>query len=193
MRWRPAGAASSPSAMSAQRRSSGSPQRSARALQWSRHCMPAWLGWAESLLRCPTAWRQLDPLELKTRRDGAADQRPVAETLRRLPGVSRHNRLRALPGSKIAAERHTRDAAFALRDFERKRRAGMPMPNFHRVDTMPVRTLAARQQKVDYSGCGAATLDLAGIPKRLAKMSAFRMRLGVQQPGCVGPRPGFGA
>src|SRR6202035_4961179 len=141
MRWRPAGAASSPSAMSAHRRSSGSPPRSARALKSLRRFMQAWLGWPASLLWCPTPWRQLETLELKTRRDGAAAERPVAEALRRLPGVSRHDRLRSLPGGKIAAERHTRDGSLALRDFEFKWRARVPMPNFDRIDAVPVRAL----------------------------------------------------
>ena len=155
IRWRPAGAASSPSATCAPRRSSASPPRSARARRSSRRCMPTWPRPQAIPLRRPTLWRQLEAPELKTRRDRAAAQRPVAKALRRLPSMSWHDRLRALASSKIVAERNAFDVSLALRDFERERRAGMPVPNFDRIDAMPVRALAARQQKVDRGRCRA--------------------------------------
>jgi len=61
--------------------------------------------------------------EFETRRDRAADKRPVAETMRRLPGVRRHDGLRAFAGGEIAPERHALAASLFLRDFERQWRA----------------------------------------------------------------------
>ena len=73
-----------------------------------------------------------------------------------------------------------------LQNFEFKRRAGVPMPDFDRIDAVPVRTLAARQQKIDRSGCRTVTIDLPDIAKRFAEMPAFRMRFQIEQPDDVG-------
>ncbi len=70
-----------------------------------------------------------------------------------------------------------------------KRRAGIPMPDFDRVDAMPMRALAARQQKVDRGRRRAPIVRSVGwrrIAKRLAEMPAFRMRLEIEQPDHVG-------
>src|ERR1700733_7920167 len=56
------------------------------------------------------------------------------------------------------------------------------MPDFGGVDAMPMRTLAPRQQKVDRGRCRAAAVDLPLITKCLAKMSALRRRLEIEQP-----------
>ena len=69
------------------------------------------------------------------------------------------------------------------RDRQRQRRAGMPMPDLDRIDAMPMRSLAARQQEID-RGRGRASLGVhIGIAERLAIMPAFRMRLQVEQRG----------
>src|ERR1700733_2766546 len=114
IRWRPAGVASSPSAMFVRCRSSASPPRSAKAPRWWPRCTLIWPRPRASRLRRPTLRRQLEVLELKTRRHDTADQCPVAEALRRLPGMSRHDGLRAFPGGEIAAERDALDAPLAL-------------------------------------------------------------------------------
>ena len=97
MRWRPAGAASSPSAMCAP----GSIKRVAAAVGEGAQVVAALHAYLAEIarrrqLRRPAFRRQLEALEFETRRDGAAAQRPVAEAFRRLPGVSRHDGLRAL-------------------------------------------------------------------------------------------------
>ena len=62
--------------------------------------------------------------------------------------MRRHDRL-ALAAGGIGPERHPFDrASFTRRDLEPKRRAGVIMPNFHRVDSVPVRALPAREQKI---------------------------------------------
>ncbi len=48
------------------------------------------------LRRLPVLRRQLKFRKLESRRDGAADQRPVAVALGGLPGMRRHDRLRLL-------------------------------------------------------------------------------------------------
>ena len=59
--------------------------------------------------RCPVRRRHLEARELKSRRDRAADQRPVAERFRRLPVTGRHDALRPLAGREIGAELHAPD------------------------------------------------------------------------------------
>ncbi len=68
------------------------------------------------------------------------------------------------------------------RDLERERRAGIPMPDFDRVDAVPVRALAAGEQKID-RGRGGAAGDLPRVAKRLAEMPAFRMRRKIEAAG----------
>ena len=67
------------------------------------------------LFGLPSLRRQFEFFEGKAGRDGATDERPVAERLRRLPGVRRHDRLRALAAGKIAAQHHTFAAAVLRR------------------------------------------------------------------------------
>src|SRR4029077_8936781 len=158
--WRPAGAACSPSATSAPPRSSASPRRSARAPRWSPRCTPTWPPPQARRLRCPALWRQLEVLEVKARRHRAAAERPVTEGLRRLPSVSRHHRLRPFAVSKVASKHHVFDASLALRNFQLKRRAGVPVPAFAAFYAMRGRPLAARKQEIDRSRRRAAVLDL---------------------------------
>src|ERR1700722_1459262 len=149
-----------------------------------------------ALLRLPIRRRQLEGGEFETRHHRAADQRPVAARDRRLPGVRRNDALRALAGREIAAE-HDALAAARRRNFELERRARVPMPDLDRVDAMPVRTLAARQQKIDRGGRRTGDADAAlprergrqrerDIAKGLPVMPAFRMRLQIQDPDHIG-------
>src|SRR5690606_23342209 len=123
-------------------------------------------------VRPPILRRQFKALELKSRRDCAADQRPCAEALRRLPRAGRHDRLWRLPGPEIDSEPECPLAALP-RDPQPQRCAGMKMPDFGRVDVMPVRAFAGLQQKIDSSGAGASVRP-GGIAECLAKMSALR-------------------
>jgi len=50
-----------------------------------------------------------------------------------------------------------------------------------RIDAVPVRTLAARQQKVDRGRGGAAAIHGARVAEGLAKVPALGMRLELQQ------------
>ena len=57
---------------------------------------------ARDFIPAPGLRRQFEPREVEAGRDGAADESPIAECLRRLPRVSGHHRLRAFAGDEIA-------------------------------------------------------------------------------------------
>src|SRR5579862_1034423 len=173
MHWRRRGAACLRSATSARNPSNASPRLSARAPRSWQRCTPTWARQQVTPLWRPSRRRELKALELETRRDGTAAQRPVAKGLRRLPSVSRHDGLRPFAGGKIAAELEMLDATRVMGDFERKRCAGIPMPHLGGGDAMPVRAFAALEQKIDRGRCRVA--------KRLAEMAAFRMRLEIKE------------
>src|SRR5579862_4210348 len=173
MHWRRRGAAYLRSATSARNPSNASPRPSARAPRWWQRCTPTWPRQQVTPLWRPSRRRELKALELETRCHGAAAERPVAEGLRRLPSVSRHGGLRPFAGGKIAAQLEMLDATRIMGDFERKRCAGIPMPHLGGVDAVPMRALAALEQKIDRGGCR--------IAKRLAEMTALRMRLKIKE------------
>ena len=75
---------------------------------------------------------------------------------RRLPGVRGDDPLRTFAGGKVVAERDALALPGRRSDLERQRRTGVPVPDFDRIDAMPVRALAARQQKIDRRRGGAA-------------------------------------
>ncbi len=99
----------------------------------------------------------------------------------RLPGLSRHDGLRLFAGREIGAERQALDTSRLGGDFERKRRAGVPMPDLDRIDAVPVRALAASEQKID-RGRSSAAVALPARRESFAEMPALRMRLKVEQP-----------
>jgi len=101
--------------------------------------------------------------------------------------VRRHDRLRALAGGKIASQRHALDPTPGIvRNLELKRRAGMIVPGLGRIDPVPVRALAARQQKIDRGRCRAPAFDGPRVTKRLAEMPALGMRLEIEQADHLG-------
>ena len=63
--------------------------------------------------------------------------------------MSGNDALRALAGGEIVPKHDARAVFGRRRDFKLERRAGMPVPDFGGVDAMPMRTLAARQEKID--------------------------------------------
>src|SRR5665213_2497727 len=64
-----------------------------------------------------------------------------------------------------------------------KRRTGIPVPDFDRVGAVPMRVLAAGEQKIDRRRGRAAVPHVAIT---LAEMATFRMRLEVEQPDHIG-------
>ena len=67
-----------------------------------------------------------------------------------------------------------------LRHGERKRRAGVIMPDLRGVAAMPGGDVAHVQQEIDERGERAAVGVDAGVAKRLAEMAAFGMGLQIQ-------------
>jgi hypothetical protein len=57
----------------------------------------------------------------------------------------------------------------------------MPVPDLDRIDPVPMRALAARQQKIDRRRDRAGTLDGFAIFERLAVVPAFRMRFQIEK------------
>src|SRR5262245_43297491 len=90
-------------------------------------------GWGRA--RCPAFGRELKARELESGRDRAADQRPIAEGFRRLPGMRRHHRLRAFAGGEVASENDALGGAVVTcSKLELERTAGVIVPDFGRVD-----------------------------------------------------------
>ena len=116
-----------------------------------------------STFRLPSGGRQLKSGERKSRRDRAAEQRPVAEALRRLPGARRHDGLRLLAGGEVAAEPDSLDRRRDLAAISSsERRAGVEVPDLGGIDAVPMRALAARQQEIDRGRGGAAARPSRG-------------------------------
>src|SRR5262249_46852724 len=84
-------------------------------------------------LRC-----QLEAFEIESGRHRAAHQRPLAQALRRLPDMRRHDHLWALAGGEIGSQRHARDRPLRVRrDLELERCPGVLKPGFDRIDPVP--------------------------------------------------------
>jgi hypothetical protein len=101
--------------------------------------------------------------------------------------MSRHDRLRPFAGEEIGAQRHTFDRTLRIqRNRELERRAGVIMPAFGRIDLVPMRALAAREQKIDRSRCRARAVHRAGVAEGLAIMSTLRVRFEIEQTDYFG-------
>ena len=138
------------------------------------------LGWR------PVLRRHLERCKLKSRRDRAAHQCPRAEAFGSLPVAGRHDTLRPLAHRDVRADLHAADRAAGSRHLQHQRRTRVVVPDLGRIDAMPVRSLALRQQEIDRGGSGAAVRIGARVAKRLAEMPAFRMRLQIEQADHVG-------
>src|SRR5271168_1691412 len=128
------------------------------------------------LCRLPPLRRHLELRKIKSRRDGASHQSPVAGAFGGLPGVRRYRRLRLFAGGQIAAE-PDHAPAVAIGDLQTQRSARVIMPDLDRIDAVPVRAFATRQQEIDRRGERASVGITSQVAKRLAIMSAFRVRL----------------
>src|SRR5262249_27414147 len=93
----------------------------------------------------------------------------------------------ALAGDKIGPERQARDRSLRVRrDLELERCPRVVEPSLDRIDLVPVRALAAREQKIGHGRGRARAIHLTGVAERFAKMSAFGMRLEVEQADQLG-------
>src|SRR5581483_3633644 len=132
----------------------------------------------------PAGRGEFEIIELEAGRHGAADQSPVAQRFRGLPGARRDRELRHLVGVNVGAQRH--DLLLGAVDhFELERAAGVIVPDLDGVDAVPVRALAAGQQEQDGGRSGAAVMA-ARVAEGLAVMPAFGMRLEPQLADDIG-------
>src|ERR1700678_327640 len=100
--------------------------------------------------------------------------------------MSGNDALRPLARDKIASERDAFTGAGCRSDVQSQRRAGMPVPDFRRVDPVPVGAFAAREQKEDRRRGGTIARHRRVVAERLAEMTALRMRPEIEQPDHVG-------
>ena len=133
-----------------------------------------------SALRLPAFRRELEFRELECGRHGAADQRPVAGALRRLPGIRRHDRLRPLAAARSVPSRTSCCDAAVMGDAAAsagcRRNSARSRP--HRCDAS---ASARRAPAGNRSGSSASGHWRRGlIAKRLAIVAAFGMRRGAR-------------
>src|SRR5258706_6555910 len=102
-------------------------------------------------IRRPAPRRYLECRKIKTGRDRAAHQRPVTGAFGSLPCLYRDNGLRHFARSEIGTKSDAAPAAI-VGNLQAQRVACVIMPDFHRIDAMPVRALAPRQQEMDRGG-----------------------------------------
>src|SRR5882757_3394831 len=101
--------------------------------------------WTAPSSRRPTLWRKLKARKLESGCDRATDERPIAQTCSCLPCVCRHDGLRAFAGRQIGTKRHALNRSLvACRGLKAERRAGLVVPDFRGIDSVPMRTLTAR-------------------------------------------------
>src|SRR5258708_18592778 len=66
------------------------------------------------------------------------------------------------------------------------------MPDFDRIDPVPVGAFAARQQEINCGRRGATVLHLPRVAERFAEMATLRMRFQIEQPDDVIRGQGLG-
>src|SRR6266566_6338427 len=128
----------------------------------------------ELIRRRPAPGRYFERRKIKTGRDRAAHQRPGAGAFGSLPCLYGDYGLRHFARGEIGAEP---DAALAaiIGNLQAERVACVIMPDLHRIDAMPVRALAPRQQEMDRGGQRTSIGVDTRVAKCLAIMPAFRM------------------
>src|SRR6266404_1400891 len=133
----------------------------------------------------PSLLRQLEFCKVKTGCNRASHQCPVAGAFGSLPCLRRRNRLRYFAGGEVGTKPDGAAAA-VIGNLQDQRAFSVIMPDLLRVDAMPVRALAARQQEIDRGRQRASVRVEAGVAKRLAIVPAFRMRLQFEPRDDVG-------
>ena len=151
---------------------------------WRKAATPRW-----SKLKAPSPSAPVR--SLRTESPARPCNRPASSrpALRGLPRAHRHHALRpfalARSGPSMMSLRF-----FPVRDLKPQRRAGIPMPGLHRIDPVPVRAFAAREQEIDRGRDRTLAVDGAAVAKCFAIMSAFRMRPKAENADDVGSGEG---
>ena len=93
----------------------------------------------------PVRRRQFEAVENKSGCNRTADECPISKAPRRLPGAPGNKRLRALTRVQIHADVHGNNLLILAINRKRKRCSSVPMPDFDRVDPMPMGSFTGRQ------------------------------------------------
>src|SRR3954467_4602306 len=99
----------------------------------------------ELVRRLPSLRRYLEPRKIKTGCDRAARQRPVAGAFGSLPRVYGNDGLRHVACGEGGTEPNAALAAI-VGNLQAQGVACVIMPDLHRIDAVPVRAFAPRQQ-----------------------------------------------
>jgi len=94
--------------------------------------------------------------------------------------MGRYDHLWPRPGGKVRAEHVLLKRIALSRDREAQRIARVPVPDFDRVDPVPVADLAGLEQVVDRRAPAPPALRL-GVPEGLAKVPSLWMGLQAEQ------------
>src|SRR4029079_1851105 len=149
------------------------------------HRVPGQVGWPRqsslsSLIDgLPARRGQFEPIKRKAGRDGTAGQRPVSKAFGGLPRARRYRHLWHLACMNVGAKSENFFLG-SVDDLEPECRASVIVPDLHRVDAMPVRSLAACKQEQDRGRCWPP-IQLTRVAKGFAIVSAFRMRLELER------------
>jgi hypothetical protein len=114
--------------------------------------------------RAPAWRREFEAGKIEARRHHAADQRPAAARLGRLPPAGGHQRLRTLARQDVVADADRLDRAGVVpRDQQVGGRTGVEQPQLGGVDPVPVRALSRFEQEIDRGGMAAAAALAPGL------------------------------
>jgi hypothetical protein len=108
--------------------------------------------WSDALraARGPFFGRHLQGRKLECRRNRAADQRPVAQTVSRLPSLRGDNDLGSCAPHEVGSKSQPCCRARIMqRNLQLKRGAGMIVPDLHSIDLVPAGALTSRQQEIN--------------------------------------------
>src|SRR5580692_8340108 len=147
--------------------------------------------WSDALRarRDPSFGGYLKGGKLECRRNRAADQRPVAQTVSRLPSLRGDNDLGSCAPHEVGSESQPCCRARIMQRYlQLKRGAGMIVPDLHSIDLVPAGALTSRQQEINGARCGPRIADLEPIAKGFTKMATFGMRLEIEQLNHLGRR-----
>lgn len=110
-------------------------------------------------------------VELERRRYRTTHERPRPEASCRLPHLRRHHELRPFAGPEIGSEDRSLHAPSIRVRAQLEGRARVEVPDFRRVEPMPVRALSGLQKIVNRGA--SAPLAVTLVSPGLAEMPPF--------------------
>ncbi len=141
--------------------------------------------WSDALRarRDPSFGGYLKGGKLECRRNRAADQRPVAQTVSRLPSLRGDNDLGSCAPHEVGSESQPCCRARIMQRYlQLKRGAGMIVPDLHSIDLVPAGALTSRQQEINGARCGPRIADLEPIAKENGRLRDAALDRAAQSP-----------